>query len=117
MIFLLYKITSPFSTGSFQIRWVKYLGCLLDWNLRYTAASLLLNHGIPGLVVSKILRHLKASTTPDIYGYLIPENQQAGARIMHEIITPISIELGKNSISSPQNRETKRWPTIPAERS
>ncbi len=36
-------------------------------DLRHTAASLMLNHGIPVIVVSKILGHAKPSITLDIY--------------------------------------------------
>jgi integrase len=38
-------------------------------DLRRTAASLMLNHGIPVIVVSRRLGHAKAGITLDIYGY------------------------------------------------
>jgi len=41
-------------------------------DLRHTAASVMLNRGVPLLVVSRILGHSKPSTTLDIYGHLIP---------------------------------------------
>jgi integrase len=41
-------------------------------DLRYTAASLMLNHGIPVIIVSRRLGHAKPSITLDIYGHLIP---------------------------------------------
>ena len=53
-------------------------------DLRHTAASLMLNHGVPVLVVSKILGHSKTSTTLDIYGHLIPVMQEEAARIMDD---------------------------------
>ncbi|MBU0511343.1 MAG: site-specific integrase, partial [Chloroflexi bacterium] len=62
-------------------------------DLRHTAASLMLNHGVPVLVVSKILGHSKTSTTLDIYGHLIPIMQEEAARIMDEIITPIPVDM------------------------
>ena len=65
-------------------------------DLRHTAASLMLNHGIPVLVVSKILGHSKTSTTLDVYGHLIPVIQEEAARIMDEVITPIPVDLGEN---------------------
>jgi len=65
-------------------------------DLRHTAASLMLNHGIPVLVVSKILGHSKTSTTLDVYGHLIPVMQEEAARIMDEVITPIPVDLGGN---------------------
>ena len=64
-------------------------------DLRHTAASLMLNHGVPVLVVSKILGHSKTSTTLDIYGHLIPVMQEDAARIMDEIVTPIQVDLGE----------------------
>jgi len=64
-------------------------------DLRHTAASLLLNNGVPVLVVSKILGHSKTSTTLDIYGHLIPVMQEEAAKIMDEIVTPIPVELGE----------------------
>ncbi len=64
-------------------------------DLRHTAASLMLNHGVPVLVVSKMLGHSKTSTTLDIYGHLIPVMQEEAAKIMDEIVTPIPVELGE----------------------
>jgi integrase len=63
-------------------------------DLRHTAASLMLNNGVPILVVSKILGHSKASTTLDIYGHLISVMQEGAARMMDELITPIPVDLG-----------------------
>ena len=40
-------------------------------DLRHTAASLMLNHGIPVIVVSGMLGHSKPSITLDIYGHCI----------------------------------------------
>jgi integrase len=64
-------------------------------DLRHTAASLMLNNGVPVLVVSKILGHSKTSTTLDIYGHLIPVMQENAARIMDEIVTTIQVDLGE----------------------
>jgi len=41
-------------------------------DLRHTAASLMFNHGIPVLIVSKRPGHSKPSITLDVYGHLIP---------------------------------------------
>lgn len=62
-------------------------------DLRHTAASLLLNHGVPVIVVSKMLGHSKPSITLDIYGHLLLEQQNEAAKIMDELITPISVEI------------------------
>lgn len=74
-------------------------------DLRHTAATLMLNNGVPVLVASKILGHSKASTTLDIYGHLIPAMQEEAARIMDDLFTAIPIELPRNAAV---NREAGR---------
>jgi integrase len=64
-------------------------------DLRHSSASLLLNHGVPTIVVSRILGHSKPSTTLDIYGHLYHEMQGEAARIMDDLVTPIRVELNK----------------------
>jgi integrase len=61
-------------------------------DLRHTAASLMLNNGVPVLVVSKRLGHAKPSITLDVYGHLISNMQEQAAEVMDEIITPINWE-------------------------
>lgn len=58
-------------------------------DLRHTAASLMLNQGIPILIVSKRLGHARPSITLDIYGHLIPSMQGPVAEVMDELITPL----------------------------
>jgi integrase len=60
-------------------------------DLRHTAASLMLNLGIPVLVVSRILGHSRPSITLDVYGHLIPSAQAEVAEKMDELITPIEL--------------------------
>src|SRR5918994_1652291 len=55
-------------------------------DLRHTAASLMLNHGIPVLIVSKRLGHSKPSITIDVYGHLIPSRQEEAAQIMDNLM-------------------------------
>ena len=55
-------------------------------DLRHTAASLMLNHGIPVLIVSKRLGHSKPSITIDVYGHLIPSRQEAAAQLMDDLM-------------------------------
>jgi integrase len=57
-------------------------------DLRHTAASLMLNHNIPVIVVSRILGHSTPSITLDIYGHLYTEMQDEAARLMDELLTP-----------------------------
>ncbi len=60
-------------------------------DLRHTAASLMLNNGIPLIVVSRRLGHAQPSITLDVYGHLIPGKQQEAASLMDELLTPIQI--------------------------
>jgi integrase len=59
-------------------------------------ASLLLNPGIPTIIVSKILGHAKPSITLDVYGHLIHEMQAEAAKVMDELITPIRLEMSES---------------------
>ena len=56
-------------------------------DLRHTAASLMLNHGIPVLIVSKRLGHSKPSITIDVYGHLIPSQQAEAAQLMDNLMS------------------------------
>ncbi|MGD8457029.1 MAG: site-specific integrase [Anaerolineales bacterium] len=60
-------------------------------DLRHTAASLMLNSGVPVLVVSKRLGHAKPSITLDVYGHLISSMQEFAAEVMDQFITPNEI--------------------------
>lgn len=62
-------------------------------DLRHTAASIMLNRGVPVIVVSKMLGHSKPSVTLDIYGHLYTDMQDGAAAVMDEVVTPIRIEL------------------------
>lgn len=55
-------------------------------DLRHTAASLMLNHGIPVLIVSKRLGHSKPSITIDVYGHIIPSRQEEAAQLMDNLM-------------------------------
>jgi len=58
-------------------------------DLRHTAASLMLNHGIPVLIVSKRLGHSKPSITIDVYGHLIPSRQEEAAQLMDNLMVAV----------------------------
>ncbi len=60
-------------------------------DLRHTAASLMLNHGIPVIIVSRRLGHAKPSITLDIYGHLIPSLQTEVAEKMDKLVTPVML--------------------------
>ena len=60
-------------------------------DLRHTSATLMLNHGIPIMVVSRRLGHARPSTTLDIYGHLIPSMDVMAADKIDELVTPIEL--------------------------
>jgi len=62
-------------------------------DLRHTAASLMLNHGVPALVVSKILGHSSPSVTLNIYAHSSLDMQSIAVSVMDKIIAPIPISL------------------------
>lgn len=66
-------------------------------DLRHTAASLMLNHNIPVLVVSGILGHSKPSVTLDIYAHIYHQSQDAAAQLMEDLVTPTRVELPKKA--------------------
>ena len=53
----------------------------------------MLNHGVPPIVVSRILGHSKPSITMDIYGHLYQEMQGEAAKIMDDLVTPIQVDF------------------------
>lgn len=56
-------------------------------DLRHTAASLMLNNGVPLIVVSKRLGHAQPSITLDVYGHQIPTGQQEAAKLMDRLLS------------------------------
>ena len=71
-------------------------------DLRHTAASLMLNHGIPVIVVSRRLGHAKPSITLDVYGHLLPSLQEEAAQKIDELITPVEFYQQHHNC-------TKKW--------
>lgn len=62
-------------------------------DMRHTAASLLLNAGVPLLKVSKMLGHSKPSTTLDIYAHLIQDKERLAAKTMDRLVSPTMVEI------------------------
>ena len=62
-------------------------------DLRHTSASLMLNHGVPPIIVARRLGHSKVSITLDTYGHLMPEIQSGAADLMDELVTSVAIQL------------------------
>ena len=73
-------------------------------DLRHTAASLMINRGIPIVVVSKILGHSKPSVTLNIYAHCVSDLQYEAAKVMEEITTPIAIDMQDFSIKIDKNQ-------------
>ena len=55
------------------------------------AASLMLNHGIPVIVVSRRLGHARPSITLDVYGHLMPTMREEAAQKIDDLITPVGL--------------------------
>jgi len=64
-------------------------------DLRHTSASLMLNHDIPVIIVSRRLGHARASITSDVYGHLLPNMQDEAAEMIDELVTPTEVKLDK----------------------
>jgi hypothetical protein len=47
----------------------------------------MLNYGIPVLIVSKSLEYSKPSITIEVYGHLIPSQQEEAAQLMDNLIS------------------------------
>jgi integrase len=62
-------------------------------DLRHTSASLMLNHDIPVIVVSRRLGHASASITSDIYNHLLPSIQDGAVEIIDELVTPTEVKF------------------------
>jgi len=79
-------------------------------DLRHTAATIMLLHGVPVFTVSKVLGHSKPSVTLDIYGHLIPGALEVAAQVMEDALTPVSISMGQ---TEPQTAEEPLHPIAP----
>jgi integrase len=64
-------------------------------DLRHTAASHMLNQGVPISDVSKILGHSEPSTTLDIYTHLIPVAQDGAASFSEESTIQLPVLRGE----------------------
>ena len=52
----------------------------------------MLIHGIPVIVVSRMLGHAKPSITLDVYGHLLPSMQIEAAEKIDVLITPVTVQ-------------------------
>ena len=100
------KFGTPFGTMGLQKDFKKMLKAanlpnIRFHDLRHTAASLMLNHDISALVVSKILGHSNPSVTISIYAHSTLDMQSKAASIMDEIVTPIPVSLSAVEVVHP----------------
>jgi integrase len=56
-------------------------------DLRHTAATLMLSHGVPVKVVSEMLGHADVSTTLSIYAHVLPDMQGPAADAMDDVLS------------------------------
>jgi integrase len=64
-------------------------------DIRHTSASLMLNHDIPVIIVSRRLGHARASITSDVYGHLLPNMQDEAAEMIDDLVTPTEVGLNE----------------------
>jgi integrase len=76
-------------------------------DLRHTAASLMLNRGVPVLIVSKILGHSNPSVTLNIYAHSTLDMQSQAASIMDEIVTPIPVNISQLHPIAPEAKKIR----------
>lgn len=62
-------------------------------DLRHTAVAIMLSHGIPIFVVSKIIGHARPSITSDTYGHLLPGATAEIGQMMDDLISPVEIPV------------------------
>jgi integrase len=60
-------------------------------DLRHPADSLMLNHSVAPIVVSKRLGDSKVSVTLDVYGHLMPSMQVEEAQLISDLVTPVQL--------------------------
>ncbi len=102
-------IGTPFSKTDLQKDFVKVLKAanlprIRFHDLRHTAASLMLNHGVPALVVSKILGHSNPSVTLTIYAHSTLDMQSTAAGIMDAIVTPVPVNIPQLHTTAHDNK-------------
>lgn len=76
----------PFSRMNKKPRVRKHYVGLKFHELRHTQATLLLANGIPVKTVQERLGHAKASTTLDIYGHALPEQDRDAATLISNLL-------------------------------
>ena len=83
-------------------------------DLRHTAASLMLSHSVPALVVSKILGHSSPSITLGIYAHATLDMQDRAASVMDDIVSPVAVVIPKLQQIATRGAEGEKYVTVEA---
>jgi len=67
-------------------------------DIRHTAATLMLGHGIPPVIVAGILGHTM-TVLMTTYAHYIPSMQGAAAALMNTLISPVAVDLNRTTDS------------------
>jgi integrase len=62
-------------------------------DLRHSGTSLLVNQGVPLIVVSRQLGHSRASMSLDVYGHLLPGMHSEVAELMDDLVMPVAVQI------------------------
>lgn len=77
-------------------------------DLRHTAASLMLSHGVPVLVVSKMLGHSSPSVTLGVYAHSTLDMQDQAASVMDGIVAPVAVVLPQLQPTATEKQPSER---------
>jgi integrase len=94
------RIGTPFAPCAVQDKFHRVLEAanlprIRFHDLRHTAASLMLSHGVAALVVSKILGHSSLSITLGIYAHSTLDMQDHAASVIEEMVAPVAVTLAQ----------------------
>jgi len=74
------------------LAWKDGLPVIRFHDCRHTAATIMLSHGIPPVIVAGMLGH-SISILLTTYAHYIPNLQGEAAQLMDDILTPMPIDL------------------------
>ena len=66
-------------------------------DLRHTSATLMLNHDVLVIIVSRRLGHARTSITTDVYGHLLPNMQDVAAELIDDLVTTTEVKLDETN--------------------
>jgi integrase len=76
-------------------------------DLRHTAATIMINNGIPAPTVASILGHSKISMTFDTYSHSTDSQQRRAAALIDDLITPIKLHSNCTQLHSVSQNATE----------